>query len=74
MSLNGIASYDIEVSLYGHKYQRSCFLSSSKISVIWLHSFNKLVLKRYDAIYKRPCQLLAFSVSFILFFLNVKPT
>ena len=28
----------------------------------------QLVLKKYYAIYKRPSQLLAFSVSFILFF------
>ena len=59
---------NIEVSSYGHKYQRSCFLSSSKILIIWLHSLPTSPQKYY-AIYRRPkstfgvfCQIYTFFV------------
>ena len=39
--------------IYGHKYQTSCFLSSTKIQVIWLHSLLNLSSENWYAIHKR---------------------
>ena len=61
----------LEGSWYGHKYQRSCFLSSAKVLVMVTFS-TQLVLKNTMQLISILSKLLAFSISFILF--SVKPT
>ena len=54
--------------IYGHKYQTSCFLSSTNIQLIWLHSLHSTSPQKIDMPFiSVPSQLLVFSVSFILF-------
>ena len=65
---------NIKISSYGHKYQISCVLSSSKILVIWLHLLPLVLQKNTMSFISVFCQLLSFSVSFVLFLFIVKPT
>ena len=58
----------MEVSSYGHKYQRSCFLSSKTLLMGYI--YYPTSPQKYFAIYKRPqstvcvfCQFYTFLVS-----------